>query len=129
MWSQFIYFCHVILFSYQLHRILQSVVLNHSYTYSITLNIWSSFSNIKLELNGHWTAPDRDYTPSRSVLSATWPGLWHGMFLWKVVSDSAVNLWNYKVTDGEMHYSDYHCSSPAVLACGSTKVSSNQHLV
>ena len=72
--------------------------------------------------NAHWTLPDRDYTPSGSVLSAVWPGLWHGEYEWKVVSDRDASQWSFKVTEGQMMYSDYDCASPAVLACGSTMV-------
>ena len=77
---------------------------------------------ISLEPNNHWPFPDREFTGSSNQLSAVWPTLRHGHFLWKVVSSEDIERFAFLKSNDILDYQTYHCASPEVLACGETTV-------
>uniref|UniRef100_A0ABM0M5T3 Uncharacterized protein LOC102801709 n=1 Tax=Saccoglossus kowalevskii TaxID=10224 RepID=A0ABM0M5T3_SACKO len=86
---------------------------------------WDEKSNdngdIFLEINAHWNQPDAEYTRAIHKLAAVWPTLRYNQYDWKVISDDSVQRWAYLTSnDGHITYEEYDCSSPEVMACGST---------
>ncbi|KAK2183533.1 hypothetical protein NP493_308g03123 [Ridgeia piscesae] len=77
--------------------------------------------DISLKKNARWPVSDREYTPSKTTLSAVWPDLRHGTYAWKVFSDRAIHRFAFVKPRAAPDYGDFDCSAPEVLACGETQ--------
>ncbi|XP_070573746.1 uncharacterized protein [Ptychodera flava] len=76
--------------------------------------------DVKLSEDSEWIRSDAEYTRSKHKLSAVWPGLGHGNFSWKVISDQTLDRYAYQKPEQHIDYDSYECSSPDVEACGET---------
>lgn len=66
-----------------------------------------------------WTAPDRDYTPYKNVISAVWPTLRHKNYDYAIIEAKAVDVTTYYRQVIQLNLKT-PCDHPDRIKCGHT---------
>ncbi|XP_072048763.1 uncharacterized protein [Amphiura filiformis] len=75
-----------------------------------------AYPEITLEKYSMWTKPDRDYTPSSSIISAVWSSLRNQQYKWAIIEDT--QSFDYA---GLRILPNDPCEHPMALKCGETE--------